>query len=409
MIKIFVSAYACEPNSGSEIGVGWHWVLEMSKYFELWVLTRKSNQKSIELWQKEHSGYEGIHFVYYDLPKWARFWKRGMRGVRIYYNLWQWYTNPLVKRVMTDCHIETYHLLTYGNALWPASNYGQKKFFIWGPIGGVDAIPRDFSKYYEWQWRFIECFRRVLIKTLPLNYGFLQRCKNANIILCKSKSMLEAIPDKYKPKAILFTDVAVNPNSPAEYARKSHTDGIVHLLIVGRLDAWRGFDLAIEAMAIAIKERTNIHLNIVGKGSDRNRIVRWIKKYRLNDFVSLHGQVTMNQYYQMMADCDVVLNPCLKEGAVTAAFDSMAFGKPLICIDTGGYTRYFNSDYSIIIPNCGRRAIVERIADAILKLTDDDYRRVLGLNVLSVRNKFDWNAKGKEIYKTIINNYVSNK
>lgn len=43
-LKIFVSAYACEPGLGSEIGVGWHWVLEMSKYFELWVLTRKSNQ-----------------------------------------------------------------------------------------------------------------------------------------------------------------------------------------------------------------------------------------------------------------------------------------------------------------------------------------------------------------------------
>ena len=31
-LKIFVSAYACEPGLGSEIGVGWHWVLEMSEY-----------------------------------------------------------------------------------------------------------------------------------------------------------------------------------------------------------------------------------------------------------------------------------------------------------------------------------------------------------------------------------------
>ena len=38
-IKIFVSAYACEPGKGSEIGVGWHWVLEMRKYFELLVMT----------------------------------------------------------------------------------------------------------------------------------------------------------------------------------------------------------------------------------------------------------------------------------------------------------------------------------------------------------------------------------
>ena len=56
-IKIFISAYACEPGLGSEIGVGWHWVLEMSKYFDLWVLTRKSNRHTIEPWIAEHPEY----------------------------------------------------------------------------------------------------------------------------------------------------------------------------------------------------------------------------------------------------------------------------------------------------------------------------------------------------------------
>ena len=41
-IKIMVSAYACEPNLGTEMGVGWHWVLEMSKRFEVWVITRRA-------------------------------------------------------------------------------------------------------------------------------------------------------------------------------------------------------------------------------------------------------------------------------------------------------------------------------------------------------------------------------
>ena len=80
--KIFVSAYACEPGLGSEIGVGWHWVLEMSKHFELWVLTRESNRGTIEPWIAAHPEFAGIHFLYFDLPKWSRFWKKGLRGVR---------------------------------------------------------------------------------------------------------------------------------------------------------------------------------------------------------------------------------------------------------------------------------------------------------------------------------------
>ena len=66
-LKIFVSAYACEPASGSEIGVGWHWVLEMSKRFELWVLTRESNRHNIEPWISEHPEYGNIHWLYFDL------------------------------------------------------------------------------------------------------------------------------------------------------------------------------------------------------------------------------------------------------------------------------------------------------------------------------------------------------
>ena len=83
-LKIFVSAYACEPDLGSEIGVGWHWVLEMSKYFELWVLTRESNRHTIEPWIDKHPAFKNIHWLYYDWPKWARFWKKGLRGVRTY-------------------------------------------------------------------------------------------------------------------------------------------------------------------------------------------------------------------------------------------------------------------------------------------------------------------------------------
>ena len=150
-IRIFVSAYACEPGLGSEIGVGWHWILEMSKYFELWVLTRKSNQHTIEPWIAEHPEFGQIHFLYFDLPKWARFWKKGLRGVRTYYNIWQFCTNRIVKRTMQDNDIKVFHHITYGNVLWKVSSFGQKQFFIWGPVGGLETIPKDFSSKYTFK------------------------------------------------------------------------------------------------------------------------------------------------------------------------------------------------------------------------------------------------------------------
>jgi len=50
-MKILISAYACEPNSGSEHEVGWCWIKALSKNNKnkITVITRKSNKKKIYL------------------------------------------------------------------------------------------------------------------------------------------------------------------------------------------------------------------------------------------------------------------------------------------------------------------------------------------------------------------------
>ena len=230
--KILVSAYACEPNMGTEIGVGWHWTLEMSKYFEVWVLTRKSNQENIEKWIVESPIQYDIHYIYYDIPKALRFWKKGLRGVRTYYVLWQMLTNSIVKKTMQENDIHIYHLLTYGNSLWPASSYGMKQTFIWGPTGGVDSIPCEYTKYYPLKSRLVEWARRTMVKELPLNIGFQKRCKNADLIFCKSNSMYDAINEKYRDKAVLFTDVAVEPRQILSAEKKYRG---VKYIVVGEI------------------------------------------------------------------------------------------------------------------------------------------------------------------------------
>ena len=405
-LEIFISAYACEPNLGSEIGVGWNWVLQMSKYFELWVLTRKSNQSNIESWIAKHPEYESINFIYFDLPYYLRFWKKGLRGVRTYYNIWQWCTNRVVKKTMQANNIKIFHHLTYGNALWSVSKYGQQQFFIWGPIGGIETIPSEFSKHYHFKGRVIEYLRRTAVKGLKFNVGFNKRCKNADLILCKTQSTLNNIPKQFKNKAQIFTDVAVEHMDSIKHKSATKTTvKYINFFAVGRLDAWRGFDLLIEAFAKASKTQVNIKLEILGDGSDKIRLETLIKKLKMKAFITLRGYVPVEEYYQKLVNCDVVVNPCLKEGAVTTAFDSLSFGKPLICIDTGGYTRYFSNDYAIIIPKTNRDEIIENLTNSILQMTSIDKITYKGQKAKEIGAQFDWSYKGKAIHKLINSNY----
>lgn len=403
--KIFISAYACEPNLGSEIGVGWHWVLEMSKNFELWVLTRKSNQHTIEPWIAEHPEYNNIHFLYFDLPKWARFWKKGLRGVRTYYNIWQACTNRIVKRTMQENDIKIFHHLTYGNVLWKVSPYGQKQFFVWGPVGGLETIPSDYSNHYNSKWKLIEFVRRIVVKMLPLNIGFYKRCANANLILCKTEKTINAIPAKRRDKAVLFTDVAVEKLQYITSTEKSELSQTVNYVAVGHLDPWRGFDVLIESFAIALKQKSNLRLTIIGSGGDKERLEEIIHRNKVGEYVDLKGKVSREEYYNLMKQSDVVVNSSLKEGAVTVSFDSMSMGKPLICIDTTGYTRYFLDDYAIVLPECNREEMIENLAGSIVRLEDQNLRLQLGTNALQAGSQFTWENRGVDIYKTIIASY----
>ncbi len=399
--KILVSAYACEPNLGSEIGVGWHWVLEMSKYFDLWVLTRESNRKSIEGWLKENPIENRPTFLYYDLPKKWRFWKRGLRGVRLYYMLWQSFTNKIVRETMQQNDIKVYHLLTYGNALWSVSKYGQKQTFIWGPTSAGTYVPSDFTKHYGFKNRLKEAAQRLMAQTLRFNCGFNRRCRDAKLILCKTEQTVLSIPEKYRSKAVVFTDVAIDLFDTSKYISKRRDDTVSYLA-VGRLDSWRGFDLMIEAFAKALKQNSNLHLDILGKGSDKERLKALISKLNLEERVVLRGQVTMEEYYQYMADCDVVVNPTLKEGAVTTAFDSMSFATPMICIDTGGYTRYFTPEYAEILKIESRATTIEKLAKSMVRLSDSSRRVEMSEKIIAIRDNFVWERKGEQIRDIIL-------
>ena len=404
--RIFVSAYACEPGFGSEIGVGWHWVLEMSKHFELWVLTRESNRGTIEPWIAEHPEFSGIHFLYFDLPKWARFWKKGLRGVRTYYNIWQMFTNRIVKRTMRENGIKVFHHLTYGNVLWKVSSYGQKQFFVWGPVGGLETIPAEYSNHYARKSRIIEWVRRATIKALPLNFGFKRRCKNADLILCKTEITRDFIPAKHRERAVLFTDVAVEKPSTTT-ATIDKNNKTVEFITVGRLDAWRGFDLVIEAFARATEKNKNIHLTIVGKGADKERLKGIVNKLGLQELVTFAGKVTMDEYFGLLGAADVVVNASLKEGAVTVSFDSMAMGKPLVCLDTTGYTRYFSNEYAVVIPRTGREEVINNLAAAMERMTDAGERKTIGEKAKNAGAQFTWEARGEE-FKELLNSKLRN-
>jgi glycosyltransferase involved in cell wall biosynthesis len=308
---------------------------------------------------------------------------------------------------MRENGIKVFHHLTYGNVLWKVSSYGQKQFFIWGPVGGLETIPAEYSTHYAGKSRLIEWVRRMAVKMLPLNFGFKKRCKNADLMLCKTEITRDLIPAKDRERAVLFTDVAVE-KQPIVANADSKANSAVEFITVGRLDAWRGFDLVIESFARVAKTNKNVHLTIVGKGADKQRLKELANKLGVTELVTFTGNVPMDEYYRLIAASDVVVNASLKEGAVTVSFDSMAMGKPLICLDTTGYTRYFSNEYAVVIPRTGREDVVDNLVAAMERMTNANERKSIGEKALNAGAQFTWQARGEE-FKELLNIKLQNR
>ena len=82
-------------------------VLELSREFELWVITRANNREPIERWMAANHGYESIHWIYFDLSASELARKHGRKGVHRYYLKWTKASDAVISETMWSNGIET--------------------------------------------------------------------------------------------------------------------------------------------------------------------------------------------------------------------------------------------------------------------------------------------------------------
>src|SRR5262249_30182969 len=131
------------PGKGSEPGIGWRWAVALAQAgHEVWVLTRANNRPAIEKALQERA-FSRLHFAYYDLPAWARWWKRGARGVRLYYLLWQLGAYRVARALCRDVAFDVAHHITFGVFRHPSFLAFLGLPFVFGPVGGGESAPRE--------------------------------------------------------------------------------------------------------------------------------------------------------------------------------------------------------------------------------------------------------------------------
>ncbi len=405
--RILVSAYACEPGKGSEQGVGWNWVLQLARCGDVTVITRANNREVIESALAAMPD-TALRFVYYDLPAWARRFKRGERGLYLYYLLWQVGAYIMARRLLRDVRFDHVVALTFGSIWMPTFMQFLGVPFIWGPIGGGEAVPKNLLGALPLKARLMQRARYFLFGLNRVNPMARHCMRRASAILVRTMDTAVLIPDCWKDKCsvILETAVAEEVLKELDPTRRGgdaadHPPGTgpTTAIYTGRLIGLKNVPVALFAVAESVRCGRDIRLVIVGDGPERQRLEALARTLEIAARVEFRGKRPLPEVLQALRDADIYLFPSLKEGGVWSLMEAMAAGLPVICMETSGMAVITSDECAIRIPPMALPEVRQAMAEALVALCDDPgRRRAMGeAGRQRILDMFRWSEKGEFI------------
>ncbi len=402
-----MSAYACEPNKGSEPADGWNWALQMSRWHEVWVLTRANNRANIE---KELLGgkQDHLHWVYYDLPRWAGFWKNRSRGIQAYYYLWQIAVRRVGARLHREVGFDLLHHVTFGKYWVPSYLALLPVKSILGPLGGGESTPDALAGAFGRRGRWFER-KRDLARTLArLDPVLRATMRRATVVAATTEESQRAIERLGASHVIVEPQFAMNDKELDFFARfPMRTERPFRLISIGRLLHWKGFHWGLQAFARFHRVCPESEYWLVSSGPEAEALKQLAADLGIAQRVTFWGHLpTLADVYEKLAQADVLVHPAAHEAFGNVCLEALAAGRPVICLDTGGPGLQVTDDCGFKAPIASLEQALDGMADAMKQLyLNSEMRQRMGTAARErARAHFRWTDKAQRmnaLYETI--------
>ena len=408
-MKILLSAYACEPNKGSEPGVGWNWALEIARLgYEVWVLTRANNRVTIEAELAKSPPIPNLNFLYYDLPLWTRWWKKGRRGIHLYYLMWQWGAYLMAKKVHEAERFDQVHHVTIVSIRQPSFMGNLGIPFVFGPVSGGERAPWRLRLGYSLRnriWEGLKDLSNLWVKVDPL----LRRTfKQAQRIYVTSTWNLTLVPRKYRQKASVLLPIGFNSNELPGLAKPLSQNYTINdcfrILYVGNLLYMKGMHLGIPAFAQLLKERPDAKLTLVGSGPDGRQWRAIAKKLGVDDRIVWIPRLDRQKLSAVYSAHDIFIYPALQDPGGMVILEALAHGLPVVCLNHRGTGIMIDETCGLTVETVGldERQTIRALADRMVQLAQNPERlHRLSEGATHRVEEFRWSTPVSRIYSCI--------
>ena len=336
--KLLYLAYACEPGRGSEWGLGWHYVDDLSRTQPVWVITHADNQPALDAYLQQHHKRHPVHVRYVKLPGWLGWMRNSTYSLyNLHYYLWQFAAARAARRIHDEVGL---HLVQHVSLFrWWMPSAGAALAdrgvgFIFGPVGGGEVLPRGFTRNSPIAARMSDAMRWIA-RSLWRHDPLLKRTINkADLLIAGTEACAEWFR-RYGGRNIVTVcsaTAANDENAAAVQLARAQRPGDAPFTFAscGGLSYYRGVDLAVRAFARAnLPDARYIHLC---DGPMRVKIEQIARELGVGDRVQMLGDMPHAACLRHVATADACVHTVLRDSQ-GALVETMIAGVPIITID----------------------------------------------------------------------------
>ncbi len=182
------------------------------------------------------------------------------------------------------------------------------------------------------------------------------------------------------------------------------TDEDIVIGKIARLSIIKGHIYLLQAFENVCEHIPNVKLLFVGDGENKDELLRFIDKKRLNDKIIFTGLIPPDEMPSIISLIDIVVHTALLEGLPRVFTQSMLMGKPVISFDLDGANEVIeNGKNGYLIEPLNLEMLTEKIIDLASNITKSKNFGSYGMN--NIKDDFSIYAmveKNHELYQELL-------
>ncbi|PZX13453.1 glycosyltransferase involved in cell wall biosynthesis [Palleronia aestuarii] len=266
--------------------------------------------------------------------------------------------------------------------------------FVLGPLNGGVPWPAGFDaeRRREREWL---SYLRGAYKVLP---GQGATMKAAAAILVGSRHTMSEIPAAHRARTIYLPENAIDPARFNARAAPGTSGGPLRGVFVGRMVPYKGPDMLLEA-ALPLLRDGLLTLEMIGDGPMLEGLRARAARDGVGRAVTFHGWLDHRDVQGVMAGCDLLTFPSIREFGGGVVLEAMALGIPPLIVDYAGPGELVRPDWGYTVPIGPRARIVADFAAELARLAADPTD--LAVKGTAARARVDavftWERKARQV------------